>query len=426
MDALMDGEALDEHGLASVDISLAIKKIRFIEENQDNFSRITYFLNIEGFLNKDTTWANNGHVLVTKQVPLKLTFDVDPPSPIRKEVHVRGDEEKLPLFVSSDENTIKVSNGNASPFVTIDKSNGGILSIDWDGKPILAGGVTPNFLRAATDNDKGGIELVLEFLLMTWATPIFQLLFGDSGFSYELNWRRCGLSQDSPPKVVCNSIRVLEKLDDLVKIEASIYIQSKKTKKTILEQVSTYEIYRNGRISIANKVIPIGRTSSIPRIGLSFRLNPAFHNIQYFGRGPNENYPDRKSGSHFGWWKTSASDMGYSYIVPSENGSRSDCKRICFESRRDGGLAVVADSDSAFSCSALLHSADELHHASHTCDLDKRMDGENLIHVNIDHQLMGVGGDNSWSPCVYPDFVVKSQEYNYKLWFVKIPPGENH
>ena len=84
--------------------------------------------------------------------------------------------------------------------------------------------------------------------------------------------------------------------------------------------------------------------------------------------------------------------MGYSYIVPSENGSRSDCKWISFDSD-DGGIVVVADACNSFSCSALLHSAEELHHAQHTCDLDPRKNGVHPIHVNIDHQLLGVGGD---------------------------------
>ena len=89
-------------------------------------------------------------------------------------------------------------------------------------------------------------------------------------------------------------------------------------------------------------------------------------------------------------------------------------------------MTVLADTTSSFSCSALLHSTEELHHASHTCDLDQRADGKHPIYVNIDHQLMGVGGDDSWSPCVYSDFVLKSQEYNYKVWLVKISPKENY
>jgi len=420
---LMVGTATDEYDLATIDISPAVKKICSIVMEEDDFSSILFFLDIEGFLNEDTTWAMSGHVLATKQIPLRITYDDDQSLSIRREI---GDNKKKKesLRVSSDKNTIKVSNGNDLPFVTIDHSTGGILSINWDGTPILAGGVTPNFMRAATDNDRGGVELVLEFLLLAGATSIFRLLFGDSGFSYETNWKQCGLSLDSPPKVVCDSIRVSKELGDLVEIEALIYILSNQTGKAIIEQVSTYEIHRDGRISLANKVKPLARVSLIPRVGLSFRLNPSFHEIQYFGRGPLENYPDRKSGSHFGWWKTSASNMGYNYIVPSENGSRSDCRRVCFESGRDGGMAVIADPDTAFSCSALLHSAEELHHALHTYDLDRRADGTHPIHVNIDHRLMGVGGDDSWSPCVYPDFVVKGdQDYNYKVWFVKIPPA---
>ena len=423
-DLLSEGVALNENGLVTLDLSSAIKKIRFGEKNNNKLFTNMYYLNLEGFLNKDSTWANNGHVVATKQFPLKILFNDNLPLSITEEI--KGTEENTPLRVLSDKSTIQISNGNASPFITIDKSNGEIASINWDGKSILAGAVKPNFLRAATDNDRGGMELVLQFLLLSWATPLFRLLFGDTGFSYEMNWKRCGLSQDLPPEIVCHGVRLLEKRDDVVQIEALISIRSKETRKIIIEHRSIYEIYRDGRISITNMVKPMCMIPSIPRIGISFRLSPAFQDIQYFGRGPMENYPDRKSGSHFGWWKTSASDMGYDYIVPSENGSRSNCQQICFESRRDGGLAVIADPNTSFSCSALLHSAEELYHALHTCDLDERVNGIHPIYVNIDHQLMGVGGDDSWSPCVYPDFVVKSQqEYNYKVWLIKISPETN-
>jgi beta-galactosidase len=187
---------------------------------------------------------------------------------------------------------------------------------------------------------------------------------------------------------------VLEEQDDQIKIEASCVIQTNQ-KRITLEQTTNYGIFRDGRILVSNRIRPkdsIRNITTLPRIGLSFQLNPAFHKIQHFGRGPHENYPDRKSGSQIGLWKTSPSEMGFNYIVPSENGSRSDCKWISFDSG-DGGMVVVADFDSSFSCSALLHSADELHHALHTCDLDVRENAMHPIHVNIDHKLLGVGGD---------------------------------
>jgi beta-galactosidase len=423
-DILLEHVASSVDSIATIDLSPAIKTIRFVEETCNNFFTKLYYLDLEGFLNKDTTWANHGHVIVTKQIPLKIMFNDDPPLSIRKRVRVR--EENPPLTVISDESTISVANGNASPFIAIDVSKGEIVSINWDGESILSRTVKPNFSRAATDNDRGGMELVLEFLCLSWATSVFRLLFADSRFSYQGNWRRCGISQDLPPESTCHGIRILKKLDDIVQIEVLLCVRSKETRKTVIEQVSIYEIYRDGRISIASKVKPIGGIPSLPRIGLSFALNPAFYNIKYFGRGPMENYPDRKSGSHFGWWNTLASEMGYNYIVPSENGSRSDCEQIFFQSNREGGLAVLADPGTSFNCSALLHSSEELHHASHTCDLDHRRNGTHPIYVNLDHQLMGVGGDDSWSPCVYPEFLVKSQEYNYKVWFVKVSSSEEN
>lgn len=415
----LSGEVSNESGLVTLDLSSAIEKIRFIEGSYHNFFEKTYYLDMEGSLNQNCSWAMRGHVVVRKQIPFTITFCDNLPSSITEKS--QGGNEILPLRVHSDEYTINISNGNDKPFVTIDKSNGGIQSIDWDGTSILSDYVKPNFLRASTDNDRGGVELVLQFLLLSWAAPVFRLVFGDTKFSYEMNWRRRGLSQDLPPDIVCRGVKILKNLDDIVKINAFISVLSKETGTTIIEQESIYEIYRDGRISIANNVKTVKTMCSLPRIGISFRLNPAFHEIQYFGRGPLENYPDRKCGSHFGWWKTSPSDMGYDYIVPSENGSRSNCQQIRFTSNKNGGLAVLADPKTSFSCGALLHSTAELHHALHTCDLDQRLDGMHQIYVNIDHQLMGVGGDNSWSPCVYPDFIVKSpQEYKYKVWFVKI------
>lgn len=299
-----------------------------------------------------------------------------------------------PLRVTSDKETIQVSNGNANPFVVFEKSTGGISSISWGATDLLCGkDLNSNFTRATTDNDRGGMELVLDFLLLSWAQPIFQL-FGSDNFSHEMHWRKNGVSQDAPPNVVCDRIVVAEEKDDEVNIEAFCVVRTAR-KRDILEQKLEYKIFRDGRIRIVNDIRPnvsIRKIPSLPRVGLSFQLNPAFYEIQYYGRGPHENYGDRKAGSQMGLWKTTPAQMGFSYIVPSENGSRSDCEWISFGSE-NGGMLVAADSGSTFSCSALLHAANELHHALHTCDLDAREIGKHPIHVHIDHKLMGVGGD---------------------------------
>ena len=140
--------------------------------------------------------------------------------------------------------------------------------------------------------------------------------------------------------------------------------------------------------------------------GLHFQLDPTLFECQYFGRGPEENYPDRKSGSELGVYDSTPAGMCYdNYIVPGENGSRSDCEWIAFRSPQGTGLCVVSESSSSsFSCSAQLYSATELDEATHL--LSKRTNGDHPIHVNIDHRMMGVGGDVSWEPVVYPEYLV--------------------
>lgn len=187
---------------------------------------------------------------------------------------------------------------------------------------------------------------------------------------------------------------------------------------------------------------------SLPRLGMSLVLKEAFHNIQYEGRGPGENYPDRKAGCHVGLYTTTPSGMAYlHYIVPSENGNRSDCSFVSFRDNSGSGFCfVTSDRDDAicpFNFSAQLHSMRELHVARHTSDLEARDDGKHPIHVNIDGKLMGLGGDNrlvlkalhpghlsnfciySWFPVVYPEYLVSSKtEYSSCIWLLPLNDGE--
>lgn len=391
-DPILLGEAANVSMLSSLDLSPAIKKVRQLESSQKEGSLLNYFLDIQGVMNCDQTWASAGHIVVVEQIPLRIVFENDQPAP-PKSIKL-DDTRDDTLVVTSDQDSIKVSNGGNSPFVAIDKLSGGISSIKHSNTELLCGhGLKSNFTRAATDNDRGGLELILDFMLLSWAEPLVHLQ-GNDNFSYEKHWKRYGLSQDSPPRLDDCSVDVVEAEDDHVRIEAYASVRTT-SGKVIFNILTEYEIFRDRRIFLSVSVRPtasIRKIPTLPRIGLSFDLNPSFHKIQYSGRGPHENYPDRKVGAKQGIWKTSPSEMGYSYIVPSENGSRSDCKWISFDSD-DGGMVVVADACNSFSCSALLHSAEELHHAQHTCDLDPRKNGVHPIHVNIDHQLLGVGGD---------------------------------
>merc|ERR1711865_445605 len=159
---------------------------------------------------------------------------------------------------------------------------------------------------------------------------------------------------------------------------------------------------------------------SLPRIGFSFALCPTLYHMSYLGRGPFENYPDRKSAAHLGQWTTTPLEMHEEYIVPSENGNRTDCQWVAFLDNKGSGMVIASnDEQSTFCFSASLWNQKELHKAKHSIDLEERSNGKNNIYVNIDHALMGVGGDVGWSPCVYEQFRVQANKcYDFSILII--------
>ncbi|KAG7345293.1 beta-galactosidase [Nitzschia inconspicua] len=390
---------------------------------------VQYFLNVTASLKESSTWANAGHDVAKEQFIVTVAVDwavekTDQHVPIRNDVghrvYVRETAHDLEV-ISTD-----VRNDPTIPFVVFSKLTGSMQSLCWDGEKEMLGrnGMAPNFTRATTDNDRGGLELVLEHVMLKWAQPAFFLSSGFQYFSHYMHWKQNGLTQDQPPHVVCDDM-TYDQREHLVVVKAKC--SARNVYGTIvLRLTTTYTICgRSGQIQVHCKVIPqkcLRNIPSLPRIGLSLELNPSLCHIRYLGRGPNECYPDRKTGSQLGIWTTSPSKMGYDYIVPSETGNRSDCQWVSFEDIDNGGsgILIATSHNETFEFSALLHTPDELNHARHTCDLDERKAGQHSIFVNIDHQLMGIGGDLSWFPCVYPEFLVKA-DHEYEYWLRLVP-----
>jgi Beta galactosidase small chain len=183
---------------------------------------------------------------------------------------------------------------------------------------------------------------------------------------------------------------------------------------------------------------------------LTFYLPFIWSNSPLFIAFRFQNYPDRKAAAEMGFYETTSSCVGYTYIVPSENGSRSDCRWVAFRGVDGAGICIASERSDGFSFSSLLHSASELNAAAHTCDLETRKDGEHPIHCSIDHRLMGLGGDTrqvsmnvafvndcarssqsvilfySWYPVVYPQFLVKpSEEFKYCIWLLPLEAEAN-
>ena len=328
-------------------------------------------------------------------------------------------ESKTKLIVKNFSDIIKVSQilgDSSSVIATISKMDGQLKSLYSPSGANVTNelGMMPNYTRAVVDNDQGGIDL-LGSILPRWVAFRMKLTTWNlENYSYWYKWKSCGLDPSSPPRVSCENIEYEQNENGDVIVVVSCDVASVSGIK-LFTQTIQYTIQINLTIHVLNMVNPtkaISHLDTIPRIGFTLTLDKALHVINYLGRGPNENYCDRKSGSEMGVWKTSPSKMAYPYVVPCENGNVCDCSWVSLTSKDGEGILIVnkeknEESSGGFQFSALLHSQRELHQAKHTYQLQDRKDGDSPVFLNLDSFQMGVGGDLSWLPTVYPEYHLK-------------------
>jgi len=384
----------------------AIGSIHNFEKSTKGWN--SYYLNIRGSLRTATVWAESGHTLVTEQFPVEFVFDEE--TMVGKKSSVFDADSQNTLSVSQDDSKITVFRhirSDVRPHVEICKKTGTILSVmSPSGTNLLSPGTSlaPNYSRAATDNDSGGMELIIAFNYPgSGLEKLWMKLFGVSTCSYQFRWKMVGVDQGKPPQFGCKGTNILEVTDKYVEIEAIVSVTRDGNKDMeLIQQKIVYHIFIDGRVRMSNHVIPravLKDCVSLARVGVSLALNKSLYKVQYFGRGPFENYEDRKAAAHMGVYEATPKDMSYHYIFPSENGNRSDCEWVALRATSGEGICFCAHDEEEsgkrppFHFSALLHSATEYHHAKHTCDLEHRENGEHPIYVNLDHKLMGVAGD---------------------------------
>ena len=152
----------------------------------------------------------------------------------------------------------------------------------------------------------------------------------------------------------------------------------------------------------------------MPRLGVTFTVPKTFDEIAWFGRGPHENYNDRKDGALFGNYVDRVSEWTSPYVRPQENATRSEVRYVRLGSAE--GLEFTAPADAAMSISAWPYSQDDLIETTHDCQLPQR----DVLTINIDHQMMGVGGDNSWGQPVHEEYRIPGTQSLSWQWKMKI------
>lgn len=175
-----------------------------------------------------------------------------------------------------------------------------------------------------------------------------------------------------------------------------------------------YHIRNDGSIAVQASIDMTGRDlPELPRFGMRFRMPGGFDSLTWYGRGPWENYSDRKLAAFIGQYSGNVKDQYYSgYIRPQESGYKTDTRWLQLLNSAGNGVLIEGLQPICFS--ATNHSAESLDPGltkkqQHPADLPP----DNQVHVHIDLAQRGVGGDNSWGALPHDEFRLLAKKYSY-------------
>ncbi|HCC0887311.1 TPA: beta-galactosidase [Salmonella enterica] len=313
-----------------------------------------------------TSWSEAGHISAWQQWPLEEKLCISKPS--RAGV--------APTLTVRDEE-FRVTRGNLR--WQFCRRQGWLTQFWRDDEAQLLTPLIDQFTRAPLDNDIGVSE----------ATRI------DPNAWVE-RWKAAGHYRAEPTLLQCDA----DALADAVLITTAHAWQYQGA--TLFISRKTYRIDGHGEMRID---IGVEVASGMPypaRIGLSCHLAQVNERVEWLGLGPHENYPDRLNSACFDRWNLPLEAMYTPYVFPTENGLRCGTRQLRYGAHQWSG-------DFHFNISR--YSQRQLMETSHR----HLLQAEAGVWLNIDGYHMGVGGDDSWSPSVSPEFQLSARHYRYQI-----------
>ena len=343
-------------------------------------------------LKEPTLWADSGFVVAYDQL-------LDWPAYSRKNVPLSNWDS---LFVSKrTKGIVPIGDGGytvscGKSTYTVD-SKGALTSWKWKKKEMLAGPLEPDFWKPANDNQiRNDYERTMGV------------------------WRNVG-----PGRVLVNSearmsilpyewgllVRVLtakERKERELRFDLNLSVGGELTVcySFTEKQVGVSVIYNPSETQI----------ESMPRFGMRMKVPAQFDSVKWIGRGPWENYPDRKNGALSGKYALSVSEYMVDYVYPQDNSNRSDCLDFILDKNSLQSLdnpKIHVSSSEPFNLRIWNYSEEDLEKARHGYELPQR----DYLNINIDKEIIGVGGNDAWGAKTEPQYIPSAKE-PHRLEFV--------
>ena len=327
-----------------------------------------YFITIEAATKEESELLPKGHIVAWEQLKLP-TSEIAAPA-----ANVDG-------TISLNESASDITVEGKSFTAIFSKANGEIKSLKYNGKEYLVEGLRPNFWRAFTDNDVSN------------AMPVRCAIWKDAGSTLILK----GIDQKSTQQEVSLTMSY-----DAPKVESEIVIK--------------YSILANGTIKVSYSFNPGSKElPEMPRVGMRMVLKGEYDQMEWFGRGPHENYIDRNAGAAIDLYKATVWEQFHPYNRAQETANKTDVRWMSLQNLQGEGIIVKGSQPLNVSCWNF--PMEDIEYVPF--DIMRKHGGsvekKDMVWVNIDLELQGVGGDTTWGAKAHQEYTITPNAKSYSF-----------
>lgn len=330
-------------------INLALPQLTDVRAGDD------YFLNFHVLTKTETAWAPVGYEIATEQMLLPVESKLPRPA-----IDFSGSF----ASVNEDDANVTVTGTNFS--LVLDKQSGYITQYTYEGKTLLDKGPVPSYFRAPVDNDPKNHEDAVK------------------NADVKLSERNVNVTRT----------------DKYVQLVMQAKLPTNQTSQVTLK----YTILPSGEVIVSHAATL--NTRDILRVGMRLAVPDEYNQVNFYGRGPLENYVDRKTGSLVAVYSTDVPSLEAEnkYLRPQENGSRSDVRYVALRNAEGQGLLI--SSEEPFAMSASHYKAEDLSRARHLYQVPRQSD----IMLTIDAAQRGLG-NASCGPGPLAEYLLPAGKY---------------
>ena len=318
-----------------------------------------YILNIYARLKEDVSWAKKGFVVSKEQFMLSKYISPE----------LNADKTQT-LNFSKNQSSIQIK--GLDFIIEIDPGNGALKSFVFFNNEYISNPLEPYFWKPPNDNQERNK---------------YALRLGD--------WKEAAQNRKVTKVNVSKNKR-----DNQIRVDFDIQLD-----KIYADYKLVYTINSVGEILVQADYRPTGNENQLlPKFGFRVAIPKQYAGIDWYGRGPQENYPDRKTGAFIGSYHSLLNDFITSYISPQDNSNRCDTRWVKFTN--EVGEGVLIKGIQPFSFRAWPYLENDLEAAKHPYKIGER----DLININIDYKIHGVGGDDSWGARTHEKYTVDGNQ----------------